>query len=114
MISELLYTLNKTPGVLGSAWVEGEKVESDMGEAIGGPEAAAVAQRAANACRTWIQAGGALESAVFTAENGRLVVRAVGDGMLVAFTEPDAAAGLVKVRMRETAEQMQSLAAARG
>jgi predicted regulator of Ras-like GTPase activity (Roadblock/LC7/MglB family) len=113
-MTDLLYALNKTPGVLGSAWLEGDRVEFDMGEAIGGPEAAPVAHRAAEACRAWMQGGGPLETAVFTAERGRLLLRVVGDGMLVVFTEADAATGLVKVRMRETAEQIQSLAAAHG
>lgn len=113
-MNDLLYALNKTPGVLGSAWVEGDRVEFDMGEAIGGPDAAPIAQRAADACRGWINEGRPMETAVFTAETGRLLLRAVGDGMLVVFTEADAASGLVKVRMRETAERMQSLAAARG
>lgn len=114
MMTELLYALNKTPGVQGSAWVEGERVDFDMGEAIGGSNAAPVARRAAEACRAWMKEGRTLESAIFSAERGRLLVRVVGSGTLVVFAEADAAAGLVKVRMREAAEQIGSLVAARG
>jgi predicted regulator of Ras-like GTPase activity (Roadblock/LC7/MglB family) len=111
-MNELLYELNKTAGILGSAWLEGDTVFSDMGEAIGGPEAVEVARRAAGACRAWVASGLPLETATFTAERGRLLVRAVGDGMLVVFTESDTASGMVKVRMREIAAQIQQTAGA--
>jgi predicted regulator of Ras-like GTPase activity (Roadblock/LC7/MglB family) len=108
-MKDQLYALNKTPGVLGSAWIDGGTVVSDMGDAIGGPEAVAVAQRAAEACRVWMKNGTPLEAASFRAEGGRLIVRTVGDAMLIVFTEEETASGMVKVRMREIAEQIEAL-----
>jgi len=113
-MNELLYVLNKTPGVLGSVWLEGGRVAFDMGEAVGGAEAVPLAERAAEACRAWIADGRLLETATFSAERGRLLLRAVGDGMLVVFAESDAGAGLIKVRMREMAEKMRVLDAVPG
>jgi predicted regulator of Ras-like GTPase activity (Roadblock/LC7/MglB family) len=111
-MKEKLYALNKTPGVLGSAWIDGISVVADMGDAIGGSEAVAVAQRAADACREWTRNGHPLETASFRAEGGRLILRTVGEAMLIVFTEDDTALGMVKVRMRETAEQIEALSPA--
>ncbi|HEY3412891.1 MAG TPA: hypothetical protein VGM51_07520 [Armatimonadota bacterium] len=106
----VLQSLNKTPGVLGSAYLCGETEVADFGEAIGGAAALPLARRAADACRRWVEGGGTpLDAAVFVGTEGRLVVRTAGQGHLVAFAENDAAAGLLKMRMRDAAAQMKAV-----
>ncbi|HEY3267900.1 MAG TPA: hypothetical protein VGM37_13295 [Armatimonadota bacterium] len=103
-----LDTLNKTPGVLGSAYVNGAEVSGDFGESIGGQDAADMARAAARIWREWLLAtpSAPKDAAVFVAETGRLVLRAAGSGTLLAFAENDASAGLLKLRMRDVAEQI--------
>lgn len=108
-MKSVLQTLNKTPGVLGSVYLCGETEVSDFGEAIGGSAALPLARRAAAACREWIDDGGTpLDTAVFVGTQGRLVVRTAGDGHLVAFAENDAAAGLLKIKMRDASAAMKA------
>ena len=105
----VLQALNKTPGVLGSAYLCGETEVADLGEAIGGASALPLARRAADACKKWIDDGGTpLDTAVFVGTEGRLVVRTAGEGHLVAFAENDAAAGLLKMKMRDAAAAMKT------
>jgi predicted regulator of Ras-like GTPase activity (Roadblock/LC7/MglB family) len=79
-----------------------------VGEALGGPAALPWAQRTAEACREWVESrhGMPLETAVFVGTLGRIVARPAGAGLLVAFAENDASAGLLRVRLREIAEQV--------
>lgn len=107
-MKELLSTLNRTPGVLGSAYLAGDVTVYEMGDALGGSEALPLAQRTAEACQAWRAArpDQPLEAAVFVGAAGRILARPVGDGMLVAFAENDASAGVLRVRMRETADRI--------
>lgn len=106
-MKELLLSLNKTPGVLGSAYLCGENEVADLGEAIGGAAALPLARKAAGVFGDWEANGGApISAAVFVGTEGRVLVRAAGSGYLVAFAENDAAAGLLKMRMRDAAREM--------
>lgn len=109
-MKELLMSLNRTPGVLGSAYVDGDFAVCDMGDSLGGSAALPLAERAAEACQAWRTArpDPPLEAAVFVGTTGRILVRPIGAGMLVAFAENDASAGMLRVRMREMADQMAS------
>lgn len=106
-MKEILLGLNKTPGVLGSAYLNGDTEVADLGEAVGGFAALPLAKKAAEVCRQWAADGGdAVDTAVFVGTEGRIVVRSAGGGYLVAFAENDAAAGLLKMRMRDAAKEM--------
>jgi predicted regulator of Ras-like GTPase activity (Roadblock/LC7/MglB family) len=106
-MKDILLGLNKTPGVLGSAYLHGDREIADLGEAVGGIEALPLARKAADVLRGWSADGGApLEAAVFAGTEGRILVRAAGGGYLVAFAENDSAAGLLKMRMRDAAKEM--------
>lgn len=109
-MKELLMSLNRTPGVLGSAYVDGDFSVCDMGDSLGGSAALPLAERAAEACRAWQTArpDHPLEAALFVGSIGRILVRPIGSGMLVAFAENDASAGMLRVRMREVADQISS------
>jgi predicted regulator of Ras-like GTPase activity (Roadblock/LC7/MglB family) len=103
-MKKYLQTLNKTPGVLGSAYLGSGEDVVDCGEAIGGAQAVVLARRAAEAYSAWMaQSSATLDMAVFVGAEGRLVLHSAGAGVLVAFAENDAAAGLLKMRMREAA-----------
>ncbi len=106
----LLMSLNRTPGVLGSAYVGAEASVCDMGDSLGGSAALPLAERAAEACRAWraSRPDHPLEAAVFVGSRGRILARPVGAGVLVAFAENDASAGMLRVRMREIADKISS------
>lgn len=108
-MKRVLQGLNKTPGVLGSAYLCGDTEIADCGDAIGGEGALPLARRAAEAFRQWAKDGKtSLDAAVFVGAEGRLLVRAAGKGCLVAFAENDAAAGLLNMKMRDAARAMES------
>lgn len=103
----VLQALNKTPGVLGSAYIADVEEVSDFGESIGVAEGLDLSRRSADAAAEWAaKAHEPLEGAVFIGTAGRIVVRMAGKGVLVAFAENDSAAGLLKIRMREAAATM--------
>jgi predicted regulator of Ras-like GTPase activity (Roadblock/LC7/MglB family) len=109
-MKEYLHSLNKTPGVLGSAYLGAGEDVVDCGEAIGGARALTLAKRAVEACSAWMEQSSArLDTAVFVGSEGRLVLQSAGSGVLVAFAENDAAAGLLKMRMREAASAIAAL-----
>jgi len=107
-MKECLQSLNRTPGVLGSAYVDADTTVFDMGESLGGAEAAPLVRKAAEACSSWMNAQPRLplETAVFVGASGRIVVRPAGAGVLVAFAENDASAGLLRLKLREIADQI--------
>lgn len=109
-----LRSLNRTPGVLGSAWIGEDSEIFDMGEAIGGAEAVGQARRVAEAFRAWLEAcpSPATEVAVFVGEHGRIVARAAGDGTLIVFAMNDAHAGLLRLKVREATDQAEPAATA--
>ena len=113
MTQALLQWLNKTPGALGCAYVDGDTLLFDMGEAIGGESAVPLARRAAEAFWQWFGTDeqDRLESATFVGHSGRLVAQAAGGAVLVAFAENEASAGLLRVRMRALAGHAMELAA---
>lgn len=113
-MKELLDTLNRTPGVLGSAFVRGEMAVCDIGDALGGSEALPLARRAAEACRAWQdqRPEKALESVVCVGARGRIVVWPVAGGALMAFAENDASAGILRLRMKEAAQKIAETAPA--
>lgn len=111
MTADLLSELNKVPGVLGSAYVTNDTVVSDLGEAVGGEQAAERCREVVAACRNWsaLSGGAAVDRAVFVGEHGRIVVQPAGAGTLVAFTENATSAGLLRLKMRETSLRIKEM-----
>lgn len=108
MTAEWVRELTKTPGVLGCAYLSNDTVVCDLGEAIGGESAVTTAQDAVQACMNWRDAQNtdSMQTAIFVGERGRLLAQVVGSGMLIAFAENESSAGLLRLRLQETAEKI--------
>jgi predicted regulator of Ras-like GTPase activity (Roadblock/LC7/MglB family) len=114
MTNSLLESLNKMGGVLGCAWVDGDEIAFELGEAIGGVDAVPYVKQAAVAFRTWISTHcpEGEGCAMFVGDNGRILTQSAGAGVLVAFVETSETSGLLKVRMREVAAKLAAETAA--